>query len=128
MWEKHDELIGTCHEMAQTLIAKIDKAHDRVKHEFEADKTGDQYEEIEKKRITLYTRKHLAQKALVLCEWERLQRKTNRLHSPFDTEPAIRSRYAWTLDILDQDAVSPMRVLWQLERRLNEALEKVTKM
>ncbi|KAF1912926.1 hypothetical protein BDU57DRAFT_457103 [Ampelomyces quisqualis] len=76
----------------------------------------------------LQTWRHTAQRASYLCDWERLGCTTIRTHSPYDTRPAVRSRYAWALDIRGQTPVSPLRALLQLERRLNEALERVVEM
>jgi hypothetical protein len=48
-----------------------------------------------------------AQKAESLCDWQRRGRKTERMSSLFDTEPAIRSRYVWALDVSGQTPMSP---------------------
>jgi hypothetical protein len=126
-WEMHDKLINTCNTLARTLIATIDKARDRITLKDKADKTGEHHKDIVKKWEMLQTWRHRAQRAMNLCDWERLGRTGDRTHSPYDTEPAIRSRYAWALGIRGQTPVSPMRVLWQLERRLNEAVGDVVR-
>jgi hypothetical protein len=121
-WEKHDELIDSCNTIARKIIAEIDEAQVRIAAQDEADETGEYHEEIANKWTMLEVWHYRAKRAIVLCDWERLGRKANRTHSPYDTEPSTTSRYAYALNIEGKVNVSPMRVLWQLERRLETAL------
>lgn len=124
-WETHDELISKCSTMAQSLRTDIDEAKDRVDDQDKCDTTGENHAEIVRKWKTLQSWERLAQRTKGLCDWERTRCTTNRTHSPYDTEPAARSRYAWALDLHGQIPVSPTRALSQLERLLSEALAKV---
>jgi hypothetical protein len=58
---------------------------------------------------------NMAEKTLGLCDWEQLGHFCRRDSLPFDTAPAMLSRYAFVLNIHGQVSVSPMRALWELK-------------
>jgi hypothetical protein len=127
VWERHDQCIYGCDLQARWLKDKITAAQERLKRQDEADKTSEHHDEIVRKWKTLQTWQQMVQRTLSLCEWEEAVRMDVRTDSPFDTMPASRSRYAWALNITGDTPVSPIRVVFRLEKLLERALQAIIK-
>ena len=124
-WGNHDDLITTLASAARTLRSESTKAVFRITSEDEEDRSGEHHAELVEEWRLLQARQDLAKITINLCDWERLGRAMNRSHSPWDAEPAVRSRYAWALGMSGDTPVSPMRALFELEKRLCDALERI---
>ena len=124
-WEIHDTLISTLSSLSAQLLTEITLAEARINLDDELDRGGDLHSVIVKKWTLLQSWRDTAQRVSAWCDWERLERKTKRTGSPWDTQPAVESRYSWALEIKGQVPVSPLRALLELERRLGEAMGRV---
>jgi hypothetical protein len=113
--------------MVQILETEIDEAQGRVEEQDDCDTTGEHHEEIVRKWKKLQTLQRLAQRTESLCKEERIRCTTQRTQSPYDTEPAIQSRYAWVFDLRGQTPVSPMRGVSQPADLWSAALDEVMK-
>lgn len=125
VWEIHDTLISTLSSLSAKLLTEITLAEARINLDDEVDRGGNLHSAIVKKWTLLQSWRDTAQRVSALCDWERLERKTNRTGSPWDTQPAVKSRYAWALGVKGEMPVSPLRALLVLERRLGEVMGRV---
>lgn len=124
-WEIHDTLISTLSSLSAQLLTEITLAEARIDLDDELDCCGDLHSVIFKTWTLLQSWRNTAQRVSALCDRERLERKTNRTGSPWDTQPAVESRYAWALGVSGEMPVSPLRALLVLERRLGEAMGRL---
>jgi hypothetical protein len=126
VWQRHDQCIYGCGLQARWLKDKILDAQARLKLQDKADKTGAHHDEIVKKWETLKAWQQMVQRTESLCEWEQAVHMNVRTHSPFDTVPASRSRYAWALNIRGDTPVSPMRAVFHLDKKLERVMQLIT--
>jgi hypothetical protein len=100
---------------AETLQMEIDAAQDRVEEQDDCDATGEYHEDIVQKWIKFQLLQGLATRSEQLCGRERAARQSTRRHSPYDTESASLSRFAWVIEVQGQIPVSPMWALLRLD-------------
>lgn len=126
-WRTHDSLLHICERKAQELLDAITAAVSRVIKQDNRALNSANHETIRKKYQMLNTCQDYAHEAQYFCARMLVSSKAYGKISPFDTQPAERSEYAWIPRKEGKTPVSPMRAVWQLERTLDNTLEDVAK-
>lgn len=129
-WQEHDKLIQSCDARATELQQVIIDSVVLLVPQTQADTKGEYKVIITTKYDELGELQAWLVKVQRFCERIRRTRAFGNKGSSFDNEVAEVSAYGWIVndgDVTGSTHVSPMRAMWQLERRMKgweETLKK----
>jgi hypothetical protein len=127
-WQAHADLLQSCDSKAEFLHSAITAAVTRIIAQADRDSSSENFATTAEAYQMLDTCQEFARRTQRFCTTMALSNKGYGSSSPFDTQPASSSTYAWIPMAVGETPVSPMRALWQLEGYLNNGIKDVEKL
>ena len=127
-WKAHYDLFETCDSKAQDLVFAVTAAVKRVIKQDNRSARGADHVRIKEMYHMLNVCQEFAHEAQAFCRKMAKSNKGYGKTSPFDTQPASNSEYAWIPQVKGEVPVSPMRAMWQLQSFLEKGMRDVSEL